>query len=400
METNGWVRGASLNDGCGITGFARFPMKRNLLIVFPSYHLSYSPTTINLYDALAQHFEVTILAPLPPYPVRRLENRRVDYVRVPYVAFRLAESVNYRLKRFFGWNPQLGRWLVALLLLPAAYRHTCDEAIGVDFLGTWIVQKVFGSGQMMSLEIEEDDPFQKRVDIGRIHSLIIQTETRYDYLFKNTGLKCFLVQNAPVYHRSIENRTPTKQDTELLYCGSAAPGFGIYRCLDFLVRYPDFRMTIQGAVSEDVRRTMDRLYSSLVTSGRVTINGTYLEGSNLFEYLSQFAIGLCCYDLSMPGMDTFNYRTAPSGKLFSYYAAGVPVIGSDIRGLDSVKEFDTGVLIPEFTPEAIREAIETVRSAHPRMRANCLRAARHFSFDEAIKPYIAFVAAPKDRVKG
>ena len=69
------------------------------------------------------------------------------------------------------------------------------------------------------------------------------------------------------------------------------------------------------------------------------------------------------------------------------------MIGTDIPGLDSVREFATGVLIPEFTPEAIYAAIEKIGPERERLRANCLRAAAHFSFDNAVAPFVDFLAA-------
>ncbi len=367
--------------------------RKRILIVFPYPILAYSPTTINLYDALDADFEVTILAPSPPPVWRRLGSRRVEYVKTPDWAGRLAESINYRLKRYIGWHTDLGRWLSAWLLLRAARRHDCAEAIGVDFMGVWVVQRAFGRGHMVSLEIEDDDPFRRHVEVRRLNSLIIQTQERHDYLFRDTGLNCFLVQNAPVHRPASQVVVPERPRTDLVYCGTAVRGFGIYRCLDFLKAYPEYRLTIQGTVYPKDRETMERDYSSLFAAGRIAINETYLEGEELLHFLSRFAIGFCCYDLSAPGMNRFNYVSAPSGKLFTYYAAGVPVVGSDLPGLASVREFEAGVLIPEFTPDAIKQAIDIIIPDCARMKANCLRAAEHFSFDKAIAPFVRFLAA-------
>ena len=364
--------------------------KRRLLIVFPSEHLSYSPTTLNLYNALDGIFEVTILAPAPLWFGQRIERRRVEYVHIPYWVGRLAASINHRLQKYLGWNPQLRRRLNAWYLRRAARRHRGAEAVGVDFTGMWVVQQVFARGQMVSLELDSEDPFFGHVDFSRVESLVIQTQARYDHFFKDSGVPCFLVQNAPVYLQP-PPAGPLADPCDLLFCGTAVPGFGIYRCLDFLMRYPEFRLTIQGAVALEVKQRMERDYARLLSEGRITINTTYLEDMAMTDYLSRFVLGFCCYDLSVPGINNFNYLSAPSGKLFAYYAAGVPVVASDIPGLASVREFGTGVLIPEFTPEAMRAAVETVRSERARMSANCLRAAQHFSFDKAARPWIEFL---------
>lgn len=372
-------------------------MKRNLLIVFPSEHLAYSPTTINLYDALSEYFEVTILAPSPLWFAQKLQGRRVEYVAVPPWIARIAASINFRLAKYLRWNPQLNRRLNAWYLRRAARRQRPAQVIGVDFTGMWVVQQLFARGHMVSLELDRHDPFWDRVDFSRVDSLVIQTQARYDHFFKESGVQAFFVQNAPVYRRPPQPDQAAFPPTELLYCGTATPGFGIYRCLDFLLRYPEFRLTIQGAVAPEVEARLQQDYSSLLADGRITINRSYLEGAAMTDYLSRFVLGFCCYDLSVPGMNNFNYLSAPSGKLFTCFAAGVPVVGSDIPGLTPVRDFGAGVLISEFTPEAMREAVETVRAARGRMSANCLRAASHYSFDKAAAPWIEFV---RDRVGG
>jgi glycosyltransferase involved in cell wall biosynthesis len=366
-------------------------MKPTLLIVFHHHHLAYSPTTINLYDALENFFEVSIVTPLPPRTMRRLDNRRIEYVPIPPWASRISASVAYRLRRYLSLDIPVQRWLTALVLLFAMRGRRYTEAIGVDFLGMWVLQRLRGHGHMLSLEIEEDDPFRPHVNLRLIDSLIIQSQVRYDHLFGDKAIKCFLVQNAPVF-RSTAELVPPSFEGDLLFCGTPKAGFGIYRCLDFLGRYPEFRMTIQGDISEDLRRTLEGEYPALLSGGRVILQNAYLEGRELIEAISRFAIGFCFYNFDEPEIDNFNYRSAPSGKLFTYYAAGVPVITSDIPGLASVRDFETGVMIPDLTPETIRRAVEIIRPQHARLRANCFRAAEHFSFDKAIAPFTDFLS--------
>lgn len=121
------------------------------------------------------------------------------------------------------------------------------------------------------------------------------------------------------------------------------------------------------------------------------MNESYIDRENLAEYLSKFYIGFCFYDLKIlkkrRDLAIFNYITAPSGKLFNYYAAGLPVIGSNISGLISVKEFNTGVLLDDYSPQAIRQAIDTISTNYSLLSTNCFKAAEHFSFDKMIEPF-------------
>jgi glycosyltransferase involved in cell wall biosynthesis len=375
-------------------------MKPKLLIVFPDVHLAYSPTTLNLYDALEPHFEITILSFYSPHHSKfPLGERRVEYAApLFYWTNAIICSLRYRLKLYFNlkaslerWLVQLERWLTAMALWRATRRRSCAVAIGVDFMGMWVVQRVFGRGHMLSLEILENDLFRQRVDLRSIDSLIIQTQERYDYLFKGSEVKYFLVQNAPPLPLRGSAPPAGAPRDDLLYCGFATARFGIYRILDFLMQYPEYRMSIQGAVEASVQKKLDGEYAVLLATGRVTINRKYLNSQELIDFASRFAIGFCCYDFSIPGMNTFNYQTAPSGKLFTYYAAGVPVIGSTIPGLASVRDFEAGVLISEFTPQAIRQAIETIMPERKRFSANGLRAAKHFDFKKTVAPFVDFL---------
>jgi glycosyltransferase involved in cell wall biosynthesis len=87
----------------------------------------------------------------------------------------------------------------------------------------------------------------------------------------------------------------------------------------------------------------------------------------------------------------FNYLSSPSGKLFNYYAAGVPVIGTDVLGLSSVHEFNTGILIKELSVGYILAAIKRIINNYEELSRNCIRAARHFDFGEAAASYKEFL---------
>ena len=53
--------------------------KKKILIVFPDTHLSYSPSTLNLYDSLSETFEVTIITFIPDssYSTHKILNRNI-----------------------------------------------------------------------------------------------------------------------------------------------------------------------------------------------------------------------------------------------------------------------------------------------------------------------------------
>lgn len=359
--------------------------KKRVAIVFPYPNIAYSPSVVNLYDALCDDFEVHILTFTPSdFSSQRLEGRQVRYVGIPLWMRRIVGKIGEIL------NFNLYHRLLLCLLARAGRGQSFDEAIGVDFSGLWVAARLSRNIHLLSLELLDRDPFRNATPLRRIHSVIIQSEERYRYLFPKTDLKRFLIQNAPVY-RPLPPQVPRRNS--LVFCGTAIVQFGIFRCLDFIAAEPQLMLTIQGAVPAPVRTAIQERYPKLLRDERLKINDLYIEREQLSEYLSQFYIGFCCYDLTVPGMNTFNYLSAPSGKLFAYYAAGVPVIASNISGLRSVEEFEAGVLIDEFTPTALRGAVARIERDHARMRENCFKAAAHFSFDKACQPFRDFLQA-------
>jgi O-antigen/teichoic acid export membrane protein len=93
---------------------------------------------------------------------------------------------------------------------------------------------------------------------------------------------------------------------------------------------------------------------------------------------------------------SFNYFSSPAGKLFNYYAAAVPVIGIDIIGLKSVKDFTAGVLIDEVVPAKIKEAINTIEKNYKTFSANCLLASKEFDFKKSFNYFIDKVDINKE----
>ncbi|HEX6160189.1 MAG TPA: hypothetical protein VF111_08495, partial [Thermoanaerobaculia bacterium] len=101
--------------------------------------------------------------------------------------------------------------------------------------------------------------------------------------------------------------------------------------------------------------------------------------------------GFCFYDFNILARDDFNYVSCPSGKLFNYLAAGVPVIGSDVLGLQPVREKGCGVLLPDPTPHAIAEAIAMIEADRDGYRARCLAASVDFDFRAHLDRFFAVV---------
>jgi glycosyltransferase involved in cell wall biosynthesis len=367
-----------------------------ILLIFPEEHLSYSPTTLNVFRELQKHYETTVITFAPSKrSKKRIEDKGVIFIETPtwhryflkpllIIHSLFQKKTNYKLLKKIGLSSFYRLFLLKTQVKPFIKSH---EIIAIDFISAWLCQEVFDKKiHYLSLEIFEGDPFFMMIDNSKLKSVFIQNEDRYNFIFKHKQLNTFYIQNAPEY---IPFKTLSANERKgLLFLGSAEIGFGIYSCLDFIKQYPEFTLTIKGPMLNDVKETIHSKYGDLISKQRLIIDSNYIEQSELASYLNKFRIGFCFYDTRQPKMDRFNYYTAPSGKLFQYHASGIPVIASDLPGLNSVRNYHTGVMIPNLTPETIYQAIQTIEANYDIMVENSFVAADFYDFTKSIKPYV------------
>ena len=74
-----------------------------------------------------------------------------------------------------------------------------------------------------------------------------------------------------------------------------------------------------------------------------------------------------------------------------YLAAGTPVIACKIPGFDFVEKFGCGVLIDNYEPATIANAVKLIEADHKKYSDACIEAAKYFSFDKSVNPYIEFL---------
>jgi glycosyltransferase involved in cell wall biosynthesis len=310
-------------------------------------------------------------------------------VRKPGVLKRaLFDPLYYFTTTFLGW-PKMGvyrfkRQMNLFFLLKGLPKP--DSLIAVDSSSAWVAQKFKLPVHFLSLEIVENDVFRRSIN-NRFASIIIQSAERYHYYFPENDVKVFYVQNAPVY-RELTQKFERKG---LIYNGTAQVEFGVFYCIEFIAKYPQFILTMKGGVPERIKHVIESRYQSLLQDGRLVINKEYIDTKELTLYLSRFRIGFCFYDTSIEKINTFNYHTAPSGKLFSYLASGTPVIVNNIRGLNVVNEFRCGIMIDNMDPESIYSAVLEIEKDYETFSNNCIKAAKHYSFDKNIAPFIEFL---------
>jgi glycosyltransferase involved in cell wall biosynthesis len=365
-------------------------MKKKVLIIFPNEWLAYTPTILNLVAKISDVFDVKVLAiDDGSYRNKEIDSNNFDFIKVSPIVLKLHAFTKQRLgtSRFY----QLAK-LALIFFAARAYKGWADEVIAVDSMGLWAAQKIFGKCHFMSLELFKDRPF-KQCDPRLIESVIIQTKERYDYLFGDLAIKTFLIQNSPPCQPSSTHRKfPTSK--KAIFLGNANPRNGVYFCIEAMRGIEDLSLTVKGAISDEDRQSIETHYSDLLSSERLIIDDSYVKQESIIEYLSQYYVGFCFYDLSCTDETTrFNFISVPSGKLFNYYAAGVPVVGSNLLGLKSVQDFEAGVLLEEVSTAHILQALKYIGKHHDQLSENCLEAAIHFDFNSAIQPFKEYLLA-------
>lgn len=374
-------------------------MKKKVLIVTLNDYIIYQPTILNLYDFLSPRFDVQIISFKPQFVTKQKdETRNIVYLEpAPHwkslynkfdfamsKAAKLIRKINpryeYHYRYYNKYLPQV---------LHSHFRRTrasADAVIAVDFPALHVAQQYFGSVHFLSLEIDnKDTPNYHLVDRDKIKSVFIQLPMRYEYLFPGKDIRTFYVQNAPVF----KGEPPPRPRRDYVWAGTMLQD-RIEGCLEFFNRYPQYRLVMKGGASEKTLAFIHEKYEHLISSGRITIDNSYLPEDQFTSYLSAFRIGFVFYSWH-DIRNNFNFYSAPSGKLFMCLAAGTPVIACNIPGFAFVKDMGVGVLIDDYEPETIHAALRQIEAGYDGYSARCFEAARRFSFDTAVQPYIQFL---------
>jgi glycosyltransferase involved in cell wall biosynthesis len=367
-------------------------MKRRILILFPDEWLSHSPTVLNLLKTLRTDFDVTVLA-IDDGTFRNcdLRDNALVFIQVPPL---LARGLMRRVRVLYD---AVKAALLFIRLATSRNFRSMEEVIAVDSVGLWVAQRVFSKCHFLSLEVKRDLFFQM-CSPERIRSVAIQTPERLSMLMPGRKPHTFFIQNAPsLAGNNIDRNRKSKFDGSLLFFGNILPSHGIYTILEAFEASASlgYSLTIKGIIyKRPVRRYLTQRYAELFKRRKIILDETYTPQDEIIDYLAKYSIGFCIYDFSRISSNDFNYISSPSGKLFNYYAAGVPVIGTDVLGLNSIRQFRTGVLIRELSPKSICEGICRIAEDYGDFSRNCIRAARHFDFEEASAPYKQFIGSP------
>jgi glycosyltransferase involved in cell wall biosynthesis len=376
-------------------------MKKKALVLTLNDYIIYQPSILNLYDFMQDSFEVTIVSFLPQHATKtKDETRNIIYLETNFFLKQFFQKADFFLSHAFRFINKLfpGKTYYYLyynkylpwILKSAIRKHQwkADVVIAADFPALHVAQQTYGSVHLVSLEIENNtNPIHKKIDRSKVKSVFIQSMERYEYLFPQIQLPVFYVQNAPVFDRQKKFGYDRK---DFIWAGAMERRLAVMDCIRFFDTYPAFRLVLKGGGDKKSLRKINENYAHLLAADRIMIDRSYLPAASFLDFLAHFRIGICFYSWELINAN-FNYATAPSGKLFMYLAAGVPVIACNIPGFKLVEEFGAGVLVDDFEPATILNAVKIIEADYSRFSEGCFKAAAHYSFDERVMPYIDYL---------
>ena len=372
-------------------------MKKKVLILFPEGSLPYSPTTLNLIQVLSAFFDVTVLA--NGYSADINLNSclfNLDYFQAlafsppPSILKRAAHKLrkkiwfNRREEKMTREHQNIYRQIKNYIRLVNP-----DIIIAIDLLALECCRNAGVHCVFLSLEIPSTSNFFSSLVYEKIDAVIIQNIERYNHLFKSemTKPKFFILPNAPVF---TDPSRRTRSSKKIIYNGYIWSAFGPQFCLNLITKYPEYELHLKGAInSEDM---IEINYPHLKNSPALTLDSSYLTYEELSDYLLEFSIGFCFYNFKHPFINAnkFNYETAPSGKLFTYLAHGLPVICSNIPAFDFLEKAGAGILLDDYSPDSLHSAINRILGDYQKYSDNALKLGHTYSFKDHMAPVVDF----------
>jgi glycosyltransferase involved in cell wall biosynthesis len=340
-------------------------------ILFPDTWLSYSPSIINLVKVMKENgWDVTLLA-FHDGSYQRTDEIEAIYLQPSQIMRRVIGIL-----KFFS----LYRFIALSLLSWKFSKQKFELVIGVDSLGFLITRIFFDRPIYYSLHIRKvfSSYVIKKLGISRV---IIQSQERLELEFQGHSYRppnAWYIQNSPILDSTLRASCRSdRQKIKLIYFGNVARNvYNIENCIEVLFHLPeDFSLTLKGPIANEYQRELEFIYGEFIDSGRLSFDSNYLAQDAVVSWLEDFDIGLCFYsELQIFSQDP-NIISAPSGKLFNYLAAGLPVVGSKIPGLRILTEFGAGITLEKQLPEEIGAAVLEILKTYDKFKQGCREAA-------------------------
>jgi len=361
-------------------------------VVFPFEWIAYSTPVLNLVELLQKNHRVRVLSSGGCWSQSAALNPEVyRSLRIPSQCGSKPTAVGALLAARFGYPaPQVDKMLA---LLPEIAREQPDYVIAVDSLGLLLASSVFNSVVYFSLELCRDEYFAM-ADKNVISCVVTQSQKRYQYQFGDRDIKKFIFPNSQIFRRHY----PKARNKRLVYFGNFVRTHGLFLLLDVMKFLPeDYSLTLAGIVGEPRQWIAENCVEQL-NAGRIVMDRQYVSPENVAEYLSGFEIGFCFYDLKE--IDKRLQREGSSleidqirelytaTKIFDYFAAGIPVVGTELESMKPVTDFGCGILLRDPTPQTIAKAVVTIEANYDSYSSGCRQAVEAMDLSKLAKPFI------------
>lgn len=354
--------------------------ERSILIVFPDEWLQYSPSVLNLYSCCKEkHFTKLVYVDNGHF--------KNDGLVEHYTNIKIGKTAAYFWRKTFGYKFYKVLRLMWTLFFIKIFDKRYDLVIAIDSSGYLPAKLLFPQTIYFSLETEKDNFYEWGKKFG-ISTMLIQSKERRDFMLgEDETTNVFYLQNSPILDENIKRYSGPKEK-RILYMGNIEFGYGLEHFIDCVKDLDGgYTLTLKGIKNDKYFNWLQDRYQNIITEGKLIFDFNYVAQDKIIEYVSQFYIGITGYDLAL-ARKSFNYFSSPAGKLFNYYAAGVPVIGINIVGLKSVTDFNAGVLLEEVNAVNIKEAITYIENNYEACAANCLKASEEFDFKKGFNTFI------------
>ena len=342
----------------------------NWLIVFPDYWIRFSPSTINFIKMLKENNQCfTVLY----FTVKSMESKSLGEGFVPIY-------MNEKLYKILSRVKCINLYKTIILFLQifrVKRRLRFDKFVGFDLIGYTSLRMNFVPSIFYSLELPNYF-FANFLRYFLNPTLVVsQNLERKDYLFRSKIPKIIL-PNSPILFK--KDFTTKLYSGKLIYFGNLISNHGIEQCIESLYLCSTNSLTIKTFISfnEEYYNFISHKYHDLIISNRLIFDFDYIDQDNVQEYLSNFDIGFVLLNSNLLGNP--NYDTIPSGKLYNYFSAGLPVIGSQFNGLKDIDSFEAGIILKSNDPESINLALERIRDLYRTYSENSYLASIQFDY--------------------
>lgn len=342
------------------------------LLIFPDNWLSYAPSCLNFVKMLEENNIESLVIYVDD---NIYDNSKLEINNFAILVNPMLRKVLLRLRMF-----NIYKILKLFFASKAVFKNgKYAQLVGFDdcgYLSAYLVDK---KAIYYSLEVSRSIFNRFIYFFINVRLLIIQTVERKKYL----NDKCenvVYIQNAPII--SHKNHQAKDYKGRLIYFGNANQQQGVVLCIEALQVISDATLVVKGlkASNGEYINYLTARYKHLIETNRLRFDFSYIKQEDVGSYLQNFDIGFSFFDFDLVNDNNYNYLSSPSGKVFNYFMAGIPVIGNNIIGMGPVKLFNAGLLLDHPNERNISDAVGAIAANYSNFSNNAFRASIEYDF--------------------